>query len=157
MTDIKLLAEIAERIEQVVRNYIQACNDADANAVGACFCPDGTHYFPIGNPSRPRWVGATTIGNNFAKMVGELGVCWTVDQVLVDTSRHGAALEWTRFTWGSERIVRGVDWFGFDPQTLLVREVKTYRAAPIHPDMERQEMQDFDYAGRGYPMARTSR
>jgi hypothetical protein len=47
-----------------------------------------------------------------------------------------------------------VDWFVFDPQPVLIREIRPYVAAPVHPDMTRQEMQGFDYAGRGYPLTR---
>jgi hypothetical protein len=44
-----------------------------------------------------------------------------------------------------------VDWFVFEPATYLIREIRPYAAAPIHPDMTRQELLDFDYAARGYP------
>jgi len=140
----------ARRIEQVIRAYIQACNDADAMAIAACFCPEGVHYFPSDNPQRSKWLGAATIGDNFAKIVGEQGGCWTVDQLLTDVARYAATLEWTRFNRERDRLVRGVDWFVFEPQTCLIQEVRTYRAAPMHLDMVRQELQDFDYAGRGY-------
>ena len=36
----------AQRIEQVIRTYIKACNDADAEAIAACFCREAIHYFP---------------------------------------------------------------------------------------------------------------
>jgi len=84
-------------------------------------------------------------------MVQEQGVCWTVDQLLTDVDRHAAALEWTRFDRQRNRIVRGVDWFVFEPQTLSIQEVRPYTAAPTNSDMARQELQNFDYAGRGYP------
>jgi len=136
----------ARRIEQVIRMYIQACNDADPNAIAACFCADAIHYLP----GAPKWTGAAAIGGNFANRVLEFGHCWTVDQVLVDVERCAAALEWTRFDRNA-RVVRGVDWFVFDPQTLRIREIRPYFAVSPRPDLVRQEMQDFDYAGRGYP------
>jgi methyltransferase len=136
----------AQRIEQVIRTYIQACNEADAKAIAACFCADAVHYLP----AAPKWSGADTIGSNFAKRVEELGHCWTVDQVLVDVERCAAALEWTRFDRNA-RVVRGVDWFVFEPQTVRIHEVGPYFAVSPRPDLARQEMQDFDYAGRGYP------
>jgi SnoaL-like protein len=139
---------LAQRIEQVVRTYIHACNDADAKAIAACFCPDAVHYLP----AAPKWSGAATIGNHFADRVRELGLYWTVDQLLVDVERCAAALEWTRFN-RSARVVRGVDWFVFEPQTVRIREVRPYFAVSPRPDLVRQEMQDFDYAGRGYPMS----
>ena len=75
----------AARIEQLIRTYIQACNDADPKAIGACFCPDALHY----GPGASKWSGAAAIGDNFAKRVQEQGHCWTVDQVLVDIGRCG--------------------------------------------------------------------
>ena len=136
----------AQRIEQLIRAYIQACNDGGATAIAACFCPDAVHYLP----GMPKWSGADTIGGNFAKRVKVLGLCWTVDQMLVDVERCGAALEWTRFDRDA-RVVRGVDWFAFEPQTVRIREVRPYFAVLPGTDLARQEMQDFDYAGRGYP------
>jgi SnoaL-like domain len=136
----------AQRIEHIINTYIQACNDADAKAIAACFCPDAVHY----GPGFSKWSGAATIGDNFMKRVQELGHCWTVDQVLVDVERCAAALEWTRFDRNA-RVVRGVDWFVFEPQTIRIREVRPYFAVSPRPDLARQEMQDFDYAGRGYP------
>jgi hypothetical protein len=135
-------------MEQVIRTYIQACNDADAEAIAACFCPDAVQY----GPSIPKWSGALTIGANFAKMVQELGRSWTVDQLLVDTDRCGATLEWTAFNREHTRILRGVDWFVFEPGTFHIQEIRAYLAAPARPEIARQELEDFDYAGRGYPM-----
>jgi hypothetical protein len=48
-------------------------------------------------------------------------------------------------------VVRGLEWFVFDPQTFLIQEVRTYFAASVNPDVKRHELRDFDYAGRGYP------
>jgi hypothetical protein len=109
----------AQRIEQVIRIYIQACNDADAEAIAACFVAEAVHYFP----SLPKWVGAATIGNNFERRVREHGHCWTVDQLVIDSDRCAATLEWTRFERKHARILRGVDWFVFEPETFRIREV----------------------------------
>ena len=137
----------AQRMEHVIRTYIQACNDADAEAIAAAFCPDAVHYFP----SSFKWAGAATIGSHFAQRVREQGHYWTVDHLLMDVDRCAAALEWTRFTRQQAQIVRGVDWFIFEPQTWRIQEVRPYTAAPVQPDMARQEFLDFDYVGRGYP------
>src|SRR2546426_10274575 len=91
----------AQRMEHVIRTYIQACNDADAEAIAASFCPDAVHYFP----SRFKWSGAATIGSNFAQRVRKQGHCWTVDQLLIDVDRCAAALEWTRFDGQQAQIV----------------------------------------------------
>jgi methyltransferase len=138
----------AQHLEHVIRTYIQACNDADAAAIAACFCPEAVHYLP---PPRLKWTGAATIGSHFAQIVREYGVCWTVDQLLMDVDRCAAALEWTRFDRHHAQIIRGVDWFVFEPQTWRIQEVRPYTVAPLQPDMARQEFVDFDYAGRGYP------
>jgi methyltransferase len=125
----------AQRMEHVIRTYIQACNDADANAIAACFGPEAVHY----SPSGPKWVGAAIIGHHFTTRVREQGHCWTVDQLVIDVDRCAATLEWTRFDRQLARILRGVDWFVFEPQTFRIQEVRPYTAAPIHPDMARQE------------------
>src|SRR5262245_19025151 len=116
----------AQRMEQVIRTYIQACNDADGKAIAACFTREAVHYFP----SLPKWVGPATIGNNFEKRVREQRHCWTVDQLAVDSDRCAAALEWTRFDPPHARILRGVDWFVFDPETFRIREIRPYTEAP---------------------------
>jgi hypothetical protein len=143
----------AQRIEKVVRTYIQACNDADAEAIAACFCPDAVHYFP----HRPKWSGAATIARNFAENVRSLGHHWTVDQFIVDVGKGAAALEWTMFD-GMSRVLRGVDWFVFEPTTLRIQEVRPYTATPRHfDDPTRQELSDFDYSARGYPITSPQR
>ena len=134
----------AARMEQAIRAYIHACNEADATAIAACFAPDAVHYSGM-----PKWTGAKLIGANFSKRVSETGQWWTVDQILIDASRLGAILEWTRFNPSQQTLVRGVDWFVFD-ETLCFREVRTYLAGS-DPAAQRRELQDFDYAGRGYP------
>ena len=140
---------VAAGIEQAVKAYIRACNDGDAETIAGCFCSDAVHYFPTG----PKWSGASTIGANFSKSVRELGHFWTVDMVLVDAYRRAAALEWTQFAKNG-RVLRGVACFGFKAGSFRIQEIRAYGAAPIQPDLERQELRDFDYAGRGYPMTR---
>jgi len=146
--------KVAERMEQVVRTYIQGCNDADAKVIAACFRPEAVHFFP---PGRAKWVGAATIGSNFARVVQEHGFRWSVDQLLSDVDRYAAAMEWTRINRPRDRLVRGVDWFVFEPQTISIQEVRCYYAAPLHSDMQRQELIDFDYAARGYPTPESGR
>src|SRR5579859_1757172 len=108
----------AQHMEQVIRTYIQACNDGDAEAIAGCFCPDAVQY----GPSIPKWSGAVTIGTNFAKMVQALGRSWTVDQLCVDADRRSAVLEWTAFSREDTRILRGVDWIVFEPRTFHIHE-----------------------------------
>jgi uncharacterized protein (TIGR02246 family) len=82
---------LAQRMEQVIRTYFEACKDADAKGVAACFCPDAVHYFP----GRARWVGADAIGSGIAKLIQDQGGYWTVDQVLTDVERSAAVVEWS--------------------------------------------------------------
>jgi hypothetical protein len=142
-------SNVATRIEQAIRDYIQACNDGDAEKVAACFVSDAVHYFP----TVAKWSGASTIGANFSKRVQALGHLWTVDKVVVDADRQAGVLEWTQFD-KEGRILRGVDWFVFEPGSLRIREIRAYGAAPIQRDLDRQELREFDYAGRGYAIAR---
>jgi len=139
----------AQRIEQAIRSYIQACNGANADVIAAHFTREATHYAP----GVSKWVGAGTIGDNFAKRVKQTGQWWTVDQVLTDADRCAGALEWTRFDPSNRQIVRGVDWFVFDPKTFLISEVRPYLATRPNPEVARHELLDFDYAARGYPTA----
>jgi hypothetical protein len=110
---------VATRIEQAIRGYIQACNDGDAERIAACFSSDAVHYFP----TVAKWSGASTIGVYFSKRVQALGHLWTVDKVVVDADRHAGVLEWTQFD-KEGRILRGIDWFVFDPGSLRIREIR---------------------------------
>jgi hypothetical protein len=65
-------------------------------------------------------------------------------------------VRWTQFN-KEGRILRGMDWFAFEAGSFRILEVRAYCAAPIQRDLTRQELQDFDYAGRGYPLARPAR
>ena len=140
--------DVASGMDRAIRAYIDACNAADAGAISGCFCAEAVHYFP----GMPKWSGAATIGANFAKRVADTGQWWTVDQILTDAERGAAVLEWTQFDPSCRRILRGVDWFEFAPGTLRIREVRPYIAARPDPENPRQELHQFDYAGRGYPV-----
>jgi ketosteroid isomerase-like protein len=54
---------LAERMERVISDYFEACKNADAETISACFCPDGVHYFPHREPLR----GAKAIGSHIAQ------------------------------------------------------------------------------------------
>jgi len=143
-------SSLALRMEEVIRAFIHSSSRANVKAIAECLSPEAVHYFPSG--FGPKWTGASIIASNIANLVHERGLCWTADRVLIDADRCAGALEWTSFIRERDSIVRGVDWFVFDPQNFRIQEVRTYRAA-IHPEKTRQELEDFDYAGRGYPMS----
>jgi hypothetical protein len=125
----------AQRMEHVIRTYIQACNDADAEAIAASFCPEAVHY----SPSGLTWSGAATIASNFVKIIREQGYCWTVDRLLIDVDHCTATLEWTRLNRHDARIVHGVERFVFEPQTWCIQEIRFYPAASVQPDTARSE------------------
>jgi hypothetical protein len=87
--------------------------------------------------------------------VQALGHFWTVDKVLVDADGRAGVLEWTQFDKEGQ-ILRGIDWFVFEAGSFRIEEIRAYGAVSIQRDRERQELRDFDYAQRGYPMARPS-
>jgi len=137
---------IAARMDQAVREYIQACNDGDMSRIAACLHTDAVHYYL----NFPKIVGASTIATHFSKNVKNDGVCWTVNRIIVDTDHCIGVLEFTRFD-GKDRILRGLELYEFDPASLGILEIRPYTAAPIDFRLPRQELQDFDYAGRGFP------
>jgi hypothetical protein len=48
-------------------------------------------------------------------------------------------------------VLRGDEWYVFEPGTWLIREIRAYYASPQAPDTARLELQGFPYAERGYP------
>jgi hypothetical protein len=139
----------AQRMEQLVRAYFDACNAMDARGIADCFCPDAVHYFP----ELPRWVGADTIGSRIAKMIEDRGGRFTVDKILSDVAQNSAAVEWSRFYRQPDRVLRGFEFYVFDPVADRIREIRGYYAASHNPEKMRHELGELDYAGRGYPLA----
>jgi len=142
---------LAQRMEQMVRAYIQGCNDADPETISACFVPDAIHHTPVNDLGLESLKSATTIGAGFQRYVHATGKRWTVDQLVTDVGRRLTIMEWTSFNRERDRITRGVDWFEFDPQALLIKSVRSFWAMMPDPDVVRIEQLDFDYAARGYP------
>lgn len=143
---VVLKEEIAARIAA----YFQACNEADAEKLTACFVPDAVHYFPpgMGGP----YVGREKIAEVWIKSVRENGSYWTIDRIVVDTSRREAAIEWTHFKsrWGD--MLRGAEWYEFD-DSLLIREIRAYYAAPRAAGVKTHQLEGFPYQERGYPLS----
>jgi hypothetical protein len=46
--------------------------------------------------------------------------------------------------------LRGDEWYVFDPERDLIREIRAYYAAPAPKDLPIAELVGFYYAGRGY-------
>jgi hypothetical protein len=139
-----------EGMESLIRTYFDACNAADADAIAACFVDDGVHYFPPGMYGGP-FVGADTIAARWVKAVETFGSVWTIDQLLTDPASARAVIEWTHFKTFQDKMLRGDEWYLFDEQSGLIREIRAYYASPQAPDLDRLELGGFDYAARGYP------
>lgn len=140
-----------ESMEELMRTYFEACNDGDVEGVAACFVEDGVHYFPPGMYGGP-FVGGRTIGERWAEAVENLGSIWTVDRIVTDPDTATAVMEWTHFKTSDGTVLRGDEWYEFDPETGLIEEIRAYYASPQDADLDRLELGGFDYEGRGYPV-----
>ena len=138
-------------MESLIRTYFDGCNEADVGKMVSCFVPEAVHYFPPGMYGGP-FVGAQTIAERWVAAVQKLGSVWTVDQVLTDPAGARAVIEWTHFKTYAGTVLRGDEWYRFDRDTGLVREIRAYYASPQEPSLERLELGGYDYAGLGYPL-----
>jgi len=138
--------------EQTIRRYFDACNAADHAALLNCFTPDAVHYFPPGLPGIP-WRGADTIARQWIWCVENLGSQWTIEKVLVSDDSDEAVIEWTHWKRKTGTAQRGDEWYVFEPNSGLIREIRAYYAAPAVKDMPIGELVDFDYRGRGYHLS----
>ena len=146
----------AARMEALIRKYFDQCNEADKKNIMACFVPDAVHYFPPGMYDGP-FRGAATIAAKWQEAVAKLGSYWTVDHVIVDPRTDRAVIEWTHFRTKTGTVLRGDEWYRFDPVSGLITEIRAYYASPLDPTLSRLELGGFDYAGRGYPLAPPAR
>ena len=141
----------AAGLEATIREYFDACNEADAEKISACFEPEGVHYFPGGAP-QGTFKGARAIAEGWVKAVATLGSVWTIDRLIVDAARLEAVLEWTHFKPKQGVYLRGDEWYVFSKKGLI-REIRAYYACPPAPGAPRtHELGDFDYTALGYPM-----
>jgi hypothetical protein len=136
-------------MRELITKYFDACNAADIDAIAACFVPDGTHYFPPGTYGGA-WRGARLIGERWAASVAARGSAWTVDRIVCEPESDQAVIEWTHYKTKESTVLRGDEWYVFDPETGLIAEIRAYYASPQDRSLARLELQDFDYAGRGY-------
>ncbi|HZF26739.1 MAG TPA: nuclear transport factor 2 family protein [Steroidobacteraceae bacterium] len=141
----------ATGLEATIREYFDACNEANAAKIRACFEPDGIHYFPAGAP-QGTFDGAEAIANGWVTAVRNLGSIWTIDRMVVDDSRLEAVIEWTHFKPKQGLYLRGDEWYLFSKRGLI-REIRAYYACPPAIERRTHELGDFDYAGRGYPLS----
>jgi len=145
------MALTRDGMEAAIRGYFDACNRADADRICSYFTPDGTHYFPDGSPFGALR-GARSIADCWVRCVRDLGSHWTVDNVVADPASGQAVIEWTHFKAKVGQILRGDEWYAFEPDGRI-REIRAYYASATHPGRSVHAIAGFDYAGRGYPMA----
>jgi methyltransferase len=104
----------ARRMEETIRGYFDACNTGDADAVAAFFAPGAVHYFPPDMYDGP-FRGGDTIGAKWSGAVRTLGSRWTVDEVICDPDTDRAVIEWTHEKIKAGVVLRGDEWYHFDP------------------------------------------
>ena len=138
--------QAAQRIEQVVAAYFEACRAQDAKAISACFAASAVHYLPHIPPLH----GGTAIGDALVNDLRTRGGRYFIDKILTDVEQCAAGVEWSRTFRQDDRILRGFEFCEIDPQSMLIREIRGHYAAPPHQDIARHELVGFDYAGRGY-------
>jgi hypothetical protein len=138
-----------EEMEAVLRRYFEGCNEADVDKVASCFLPDAVHYFPPGMYGGT-FDGGRTIGERWAAAVRDLGSQWVLERIAIDVDANSAVGEWTHYKTKQGTVLRGDEWYEFDPATGLISEIRAYYASPQARDLERLELAGFDYAGRGY-------
>lgn len=137
---------IAQKMEQMVTAYFEACRKMDAKAISACFTPGAVHYFPHAAPMH----GSDRIAEMIVQILGSRGGEYFIDRMFTNVNHHAAAVEWSRTFNKKDRVVRGFEFYEFDRDTLLIREIRGYFAAPFNAEQARNELVGFDYAGRGY-------
>lgn len=149
-----------EGMSEVIHTYFGGCNEADVGKMTACLTDDAVHYFPPGMYGGP-FVGAAAIAQRWVHAVQTLGSVWTIDQILTDPGSGRAVAEWTHFKSFTGTVLRGDEWYVFDPVSGRIAEIRAYYASPQATDVTRLELGGFDYAGRGYalrpPIAREPR
>jgi hypothetical protein len=137
---------IAQKIEQMVCAYFEACRMQDANAISACFAPGAVHYLP----HLPPLHGGATIANALVNDLRNRGGRYFIDRILTDVEQRAAGVEWSRTFQQDGRILRGHEFCEFDPASILIREIRGYYAAAPQQNVAQHELVGFDYAGRGY-------
>lgn len=135
----------------LITTYFDGCNEADFDKMTACFVPEAVHYFPPGMYEGP-FRGAETIARKWVEFVSELGSAWSIDRMICDPGSDQAVIEWTHYKTRPGTMLRGDEWYLFDPSTGLIAEIRAYYASPADRSVPVLELGGFDYAGRGYPL-----
>lgn len=137
-------------METAIRGYFDACNAGDEEKIKSYFVPEAAHYFP--RSAFPAMRGRNAIATAWSTCVRDWGSRWTVDALVVDADTREAVIEWTHFKAKLGTYLRGAEWYRFDEAGRII-EIRAYYAAPTSSDGLPHELGDYDYAGRGYPIA----
>ena len=137
-----------KHIEQIIKTYFEGCNEANFDKMVACFIPSAIHYFPPDMYDGP-WRGADTIANHWIATVKKLGSYWTIDNLVIDTHKNEAVIEWTHFKTKLGVTLRGAEWYIFDDDTGLIKELWAYYASPQDKTLKKLEIYGMDYNKRG--------
>ena len=133
--------------ERVARAYFEACNKASREELYSVLADDAVHYFPpgVGGPYR----GKEAIADLWLGFVADKGSSWTIDCLLSDGDQ--VVLEFSHFKSRVGELVRGSEWYRFDDDGKIV-EIRAYYASPRDPTRKRNELEQFPYGERGYPV-----
>ena len=137
-----------KHIEQIIKTYFEGCNEANFDKMVACFNPSAIHYFPPDMYDGP-WRGADTIANHWIATVKKLGSYWTIDNLVIDTHKNEAVIEWTHFKTKLGVTLRGAEWYIFDDDTELIKELWAYYASPQDKTLKKLEIYGMNYKKRG--------
>ena len=122
-------------MEATIRRYFDGCNEADLEKMTGTMTEDAIHYFPPGMYDGP-FRGAMTIAKRWADAVDQLGSYWTVDSFIGDAERGIAVIEWSHFKTEEGSVLRGDEWYRFEPNGLI-SEIRAYYATPQDPLADR--------------------
>jgi hypothetical protein len=143
------MALTAEGMKALIEKYFDACNEADADKIASCWTEDGVHYFPPGMYDGP-FRGNRVIADKWVGAVQNLGSVWTIDRMVCDPDSAQAVIEWTHFKTYKDTVLRGDEWYIFDRDSGLIKEIRAYYASPQDPSLDRLELGGFDYEANGY-------
>ena len=141
----------AAKMEAMMREYYDGCNEANREKIMRCFIPGAIHYFPPGMYEGP-FRSSQKIAERWQEAVEKFGSYWTIDALLIDAGKAEAVIEWTHFKTRQGTVLRGAEWVVFDRDSGLMREIRAYYASPQATDLKRLELGGFDYEQRGYEL-----
>jgi hypothetical protein len=133
---------------RAVRGYFEACNAASRERFAAVLAADCVHYFPplAGGPYR----GRDAIADLWIGFVREKGSSWSIDRLVCDGAE--ICVEWTHYKPKVGEHIRGSEWYTFDGEGKI-DAIWAHYASPRDPARPANELDGFEYAARGYPLA----